>query len=263
VSHLHIPDGVLPLWLIVAGWILAGSLLAFVSLRPRSAKTTRQLPLLGVMAALMLVGMTVEIVPIAYHINLAVMAGIVLGPMLGFLAAFIVNLMLAFFGHGGITVVGLNTLVVAMEAVVGFYLFRAAWSALAGRIPSPAWPAAGATVIALALSTTAMIGIVGLSAVGGGGVPVEHDELSFRNPFEAGLLSMDTGHEGEEHEDEEHEEMSLATFAGLVYALGFFGWILEAGVTGAIVGYVARLRPDLVGVARRPDREVGALSERR
>jgi cobalt/nickel transport system permease protein len=250
MSHLHIPDGVLPIWLIVAGWVLAGGLLAFVSLRARSFQSTRHLPLLGVMAALMLVGMTVEIVPIAYHINLAVMAGIVLGPLMGFLAAFIVNLILAFFGHGGITVVGLNTMVVATEAVAGFYLFRGILSVLRSRMASPAWPAAGATFIALALSTTAMIGIVGLSAAGDGGVPVEHDELSFRNPFEAGLFAIDEPHE-EAADEEEHEGMGLATFATLVYALGFFGWILEAGVTGAIVGYVARLRPDLVGAMRR------------
>jgi cobalt/nickel transport system permease protein len=261
MSHLHIPDGVLPIWLIVAGWLLAGALLAFVSLRTRSLETSRRLPLLGVMAALMLVGMTVEIVPIAYHINLAVMAGIVLGPLMGFLAAFIVNLMLAFFGHGGITVVGLNTLVVALEAVAGFYLFRGILSALAGRVPSPTWPAAGATFIALALSTTAMIGIVGLSTAGNGGVPVEHEELSFRNPFEAGLFSLDQPHE--EEDEEEHEAMNLATFAGLVYALGFLGWILEAAVTGAIVGYVGRQRPDLIGAIGRPGPAGRASSAKR
>ena len=175
------------------------------------------------MAALMLVGMTVEIVPIAYHLNLAVMAGIVLGPVLGFLAAFIVNLMLAFFGHGGITVVGLNTLVVAMEAVLGFYLFRAAVSGLARWVPSLRWAAAGATVVALALSTTAMIGIVALSSLGGGGVPVEHDKLSFHNPFEAGLVSVDTGHEGEAHADDRRRRAEPGNLRGV----GLRPWLLR------------------------------------
>ena len=40
------------------------------------------IPLVGAMAALMLVAMSSEIVPIAYHINLTVLAGILLGPWL-------------------------------------------------------------------------------------------------------------------------------------------------------------------------------------
>jgi len=71
----------------------------------------------------MLVAMSLEILPIFYHINLSVVAGILLGPALGFLAAFIANLILAFMGHGGITVIGLNTLLLGSEAVLGHTLF--------------------------------------------------------------------------------------------------------------------------------------------
>jgi cobalt/nickel transport system permease protein len=53
---------------------------------------------------------------LAYHVNLSVVAGILLRPSLGFLAAFITNLMLAFSGQG-ITVIGLNTLLLGSEAV--------------------------------------------------------------------------------------------------------------------------------------------------
>ena len=70
MSHIHIPDGVLPVWLVAAGWLLAIAILALITLRLRGADRGRQLPLLGVMAALMLVGMSTEIVPIGYHINL-------------------------------------------------------------------------------------------------------------------------------------------------------------------------------------------------
>ena len=41
-------------------------------------------------AAVMLVAMNLEILPIAYHLNMSVVAGILLGPSLGFIAAFIV-----------------------------------------------------------------------------------------------------------------------------------------------------------------------------
>jgi hypothetical protein len=67
-------------------------------------------PLLGIVAALMIVGMSAEIVPIAYHVNLSVIGGILLGPALSAIAAFIVVIVLAMLGHGGVTVIGLNAL---------------------------------------------------------------------------------------------------------------------------------------------------------
>ena len=109
MSHIHIPDGVLPLWLVAAGWVMTLALLFLIARRLSGPEGRRKIPLLGVMAALMLVGMSTEFVPIAYHVNLSVLAGIIVGPAMGFLAAFIVDLILALFGHGGITVVGLNS----------------------------------------------------------------------------------------------------------------------------------------------------------
>lgn len=249
MSHLHIPDGVLPLWLIVFGWFLTGALLLLVSRRLKRGDSGRRLPLLGVMAAVMLVGMSTEIVPIAYHTNLSVLAGIVLGPALGFLAALIVNLILAFFGHGGITVVGLNALVVGAETALGYYLFRGLWSLLKRGGPSPARAAAVATVLTMMASTALMVGIVGLSNLGPAAqFHTGSEGLSFRNPFEYGLISS----EFTESESPAalpapaSEAMDLLSFAKLVVALAALGWVLEAAITGAIVGFVHRVRPDLV-----------------
>src|SRR5512137_2827654 len=141
MSHIHIPDGILPLWLVVAGWVVTLALLFISSRRLSGPEAGRKLPLLGVMAALMLVGMSTEFVPIAYHVNLTVLAGIIVGPAMGFLAAFIVDLILALFGHGGITVVGLNTLIIGAECVLGYYAFHALYRLLRGRVKSVAVPA--------------------------------------------------------------------------------------------------------------------------
>ena len=97
MSHIHIPDGVLPLWLVLAGWALTALGVGLAAYRLRN-ETSRGVPLLGVMAAVMLVSMSTEIVPIAYHLNLSVLAGIILGPAYGILAALVVNLFLALFG---------------------------------------------------------------------------------------------------------------------------------------------------------------------
>lgn len=249
MSHLHIPDGVLPLWLVLLGWLLTGAILFWVSRILARGERGRQLPLLGVMSAVMLVGMSTEIVPIAYHTNLSVLAGIVLGPALGFMAAFIVNLILALFGHGGITVVGLNTLVVGSEAVVGYYLFRGLWWILRRRQSSPALAAAVATAVTLFLSTSLMIGIVGLSNLDPSAhVAVSPEHLSFRNPFEHGFLATELGQaESGQTAGQPEAALDLVGFAKLVFALAFLGWVLEAALTGAIAGFVYKVRPDLVG----------------
>ncbi len=250
MSHLHIPDGVMPLWIIAAGWALTAALLA-LAVRTTRQGEERRLPLLGVMAALMLVGMSLELVPIGYHINLTVIAGIVLGPALGFIAAFLVNLILAFFGHGGITVVGLNTLVIGAEMALGYYLFHGFRSLLRDRV-GVGWEAAATTLFALATSTLLMIGIVALSNVNPAEAApeasaVEPGTLTFRNPFGEGLLRLEAF---PEHEAA-RSQLDLATFAKLVLGLGAIGWTLEAVITGLLASYVALVRPDLVAVTPR------------
>ena len=158
MSHLHIPDGVLPGWLVMAGWLLTALILAFSIYRTRNTELKRKIPLIGIISALMIVCMTIPIIPIAYHINLSVIAGIILGPALAFISIFIVDLIIAMFGHGGITVVGLNTVVVGAEAFIGFYLFQI-FIALIGR-DSVMWSSGLAAVLSLILSTSILVGIV-------------------------------------------------------------------------------------------------------
>lgn len=260
--------------MVALGWGLVGGVLVLVVWRLRGGDSGRRLPLLGVMAAAMLVGMSTEIVPIAYHTNLSVLAGIVLGPALGFLAALIVNLMLALFGHGGITVAGLNTLVVASEIALGFYLFRGARWVLRGRRSGPAWAAATATFLALLTSTLLVIGVVALSNVSPSAYAESSPEgLSFRNPFEHGLITSGLlgGERAHEAEPEPAEagvgsggsgQTDVLTFAKLVLALGFLGWLLESALTGAIVGFVHRVRPDLVGGRPHPVMSAAVASPR-
>src|SRR5512136_2187339 len=153
MSHIHIPDGVLPLWLVAAGWAITLALLFLIARRLSGPDMSRKLPQLGVVAALMLVGMSTEFVPIAYHVNLSVLAGIIVGPTMGFVVAFIVDLILALFGHGGITVVGLNTLIIGAECALGYTIFRGLYRVLKTRINSVAAPAGAAVIITLFVST--------------------------------------------------------------------------------------------------------------
>ncbi len=249
MSHIHLPDGILPLWLVVAGWAVTAVLLGVTLwyLRRNPEELTRRVARLGVVAAIMMVGMSLEVVPIAYHFNLSVLAGILLGPAAGFLAAFVVVFVLALFGHGGITVVGLNTLVIGSEVVLGSLLFRAFGRLVGNR---PFWQAFLTTVAALAVSTTLMVGIIGVAQIN----PAEQAPravIAFKNPFEAGLFRVEVF--AEEPHEAEAESLDLPTFAAVVYTLGAVGWLLEGALTGVIVRYLSQVRPDLL-----PARRVGS-----
>ena len=133
MSHLHIPDGVLPLWLVLSGWAITLPVVWLASRRAAADRESmRKVPLLGVVAALVLVAMSTEVVPIAYHVNLTIVAGVLVGPWLSVIVAFVVVAMLALIGHGGVTVIGLNTVIIAAEMILGWALFRA-FSAALGR----------------------------------------------------------------------------------------------------------------------------------
>ena len=221
MTHMHIPDGVLPVGLWVLGLLLMALAVAFILVRLRGMDMARKIPLLGAVSAVMLVAMSLEILPLAYHINLSVVAGILLGPALGFLAAFITNLMLALMGHGGITVIGLNTLLLGSEAILGhtlFYLFKK-------RLPV-FWSAAIATVLTLIMTTLALIGIVAASHI------------------DPELISH-----GGEHGLRQGGQASVRTFAFMVVSLGSIGWIIEAAITGAVVKFISQVKPDLLAHA--------------
>ena len=254
MSHIHIPDGVLPLWLVALGWIAVGALTALAVRRASSDDLRRRVPLVGALAALMLVGMSSEIIPIAYHINLTVLAGILLGPWLSIVTALIVNVMLALVGHGGVTVIGLNTLVIVVEMTMGWFLFGQFVRVLGKR--RPAVSAGVATVLALFVSTTLLIAIV---AVGGSPAATRESgafdptKLSFQNPLGGGVI---TNVLVAPEEEEQLPELSVVRFATMVYVLGSVGWLIEALITALIVGFVARVRPGLVfdGAIQEPAR---------
>jgi cobalt/nickel transport system permease protein len=215
---MHIPDGILPVWLWVLGFILTSLILGFTLYRLRTMDVKKKIPLLGALSAAMLVVMSIPILP-GYHINLSVVTGILIGPSLGFVAAFIANLILAFMGHGGITVIGLNTLLLGSEAVLGhtlFYLFTK-------RLPV-FWRAALATVVTLFITTTILIGFVALSHI-----------------------DPEILHHGEEHGHGLKEQGSVSTFAVLVLTIGVVGWIIEAAITAAVVKFISQVKPDLLG----------------
>lgn len=237
MTHMHIPDGILPAWLWVSGLVLMAVFLAFSLYRLRAADAKKKIPLLGAMAAAMLVVMNIPEILLPYHMNLSVATGILLGPSLGFVAAFIVNLMLALVGHGGVTVMGLNTLLLGSEAVLGhvfFSLFR--------NVSSIFRRGAAATVLALFFVSVLLIAMVGISHT---------DVAEYFHGHEEGAGGTHEAVQG--HGGAGPAKASLTAFAVMVLSLGVIGWVLEGAITGAVLQFISRVKPDLLAHALHRD----------
>ena len=236
MSHIHLPDGVLPIWLWALGFVVVILLWMILFKLMKKETLTRRLPLLGMMAAVMVLGASVEIIPIAYHVNLTVISGILLGPSLIFLATFVVNVILALFGHGGITVIGLNTLMFSIEGALGYFLFHLFWQVL-GRLSLAVFLA---TFMALVVSTFAMIGVVSLGT--------SHYEELIHQESGKGIIGFEFVNENEGHPKEgvPGKEVNLKRFIAIILPLGFIGWVLEGVITALVARYIHRLRPDLL-----------------
>lgn len=226
MTHLHIPDGVLPVWLVVAGWVAAGLVIYLCSRHLSSSDLAGRVPRVAVMAALMILGMSVPLGIIPFHVNLTVLSGILLGARLGLPAIAAVNIILALMGHGGITVIGLNTLVTGTEVGLGSWLFR--------RLQARVTPgAAAATATALTLVVTFGL-LVAIALASGSEAPW----------FEVGDEDHAAGHV---HEVATESLRPLLFTAVPVFGAGV---VIEAVIAYMVCSYLARVRPDYLELGR-------------
>lgn len=260
MSHIHIPDGVIPAFWAVAGYIATGVILAVALTVIRNADRRALVPRIGVMAALMMAAMSVPLGFIPYHVNLTALTAVTLGPWAGFIAVFITNLMLALVVHGGITTVGLNTLVIGAEVFAAWAVFRGLLFALRvvrgaklGDLSARtvAGIAAIATIAALVLSTSLMVGVVALTQVDPS-MAVHIHEGSESGAYHDGAAGTphdeadaDTAH-GTASAAEGHGPMSLGTFARIVFSLALPGWIIEGLVVASLVAFLVKVRPQTI-----------------
>lgn len=221
-----VPDGVLAPWIWIAAWVGAAAGLSLALWATRHSDRTRLVPLAAVLAAVMTLVMSLELVPLAYEPHLTVLSGILLGPAYAFLATFVFNVLRMLFGDGAVTLLGLNTLLLGLEAVLGYYAFRVLARLLPSRRPTGAGVAAGvATVLALAVATMAFLAVVALGTV-------DLAEVAEENVLQR-IGS---------------EAPGFGAFAGTILTLGAIGWVLEGVVVGAIVAFLRAVRPALVRV---------------
>lgn len=216
VSHLHVVDGVLPWWIVALTLLVAGAVVGGILRARRPEESVRFLARVGVTGAALIVTMSLPLGP-GIHLSLAPLAGMMLGPAGGFLAAFLANASLATLGHGGVTALGANGLFLGSQAVLGGVLFRI----LRGRA-GVRWGAVAATATTLLLAAAGAL--AALRAL-----PLDPD-----------------AHAGHDHGGE---------WGTLVVAvLAVAAAAAETWLTASVIVFLARVRGDLVhgGGAPRP-----------
>ncbi len=227
MAHIHLEDGAFTLvW--VAVWTIAAAgpiLLALYRVGGRRIPTAR----LAIASMCVAVGFAVFQVEIplfgGLHLNLTPLFGILLGPALGSLAALMINIFGAAIGHGGWGMIGANTLVNMVEVVLGYYLFVTLRSKLkVGRFAS----GLGATSVALAISSILIVAIVAVSEI----------------------------------QDSTQTQSQTVNNMAIIGLVNVVAGIVEGIVTGYIVSFLGRVRPDLLaGTEERPPK--GSKDEHR
>ncbi|MGZ4949338.1 MAG: energy-coupling factor ABC transporter permease, partial [Halobacteriota archaeon] len=141
------------------------------------------------------------------HMNLTPLIGILAGPGLGSLIVFIVNVLSAAVGHGGWGLIGANTIINISEISVAFYVFKVTQDRLE------------------MFTRGALAAIAGLSI--GNAVFV--------------LIILVSGIQGTQLSG-----VSLLIYVVQIPILNFIVAVIEAIVTGFVVDYLSKVRPDLI-----------------
>ncbi|WP_321504498.1 energy-coupling factor ABC transporter permease [uncultured Methanoregula sp.] len=216
MAHIHLEDGSFSLLWVIIWWALAIFLLGISLYVFRKAKRPdpRRITIAAFCTAAAFAIFQVDI-PIAggVHINLTPLIGILTGPVIGSLIVFITNILAAAIGHGGWGMIGANTLVNFSEVIVAWATFRLLKRWIPGLFPR----AFIATILGLFVGNCMMIGIILVSGIQG---------VSQSSSQILGGLS-------------------------LIFAINMAVAVIEAFVTGLVVNYMGRVRPDLLGEERK------------
>lgn len=215
MAHIHLPDGSFTFFWVLAWWFFTLALIGAALVWARRRRLgAREITVAAFVTAASFAVFQVEI-PFfgGVHMNLTPLTGILAGPILGSLIVFIVNILSAATGHGGWGLIGANVLVNFSEVMTAWLVF----GALKG-ITSSLFSRAGiATFAGLFVGNIAMIAIILLSGIQG----VTQTSLQ------------------------------ILTGLSILVAVNMGVAVVEAFVTGFIVEYMGKVKPDLLGEAAR------------
>ena len=128
MAHIHLEDGSFTLFWVIVWWAIALLLITAALFWVRSVKKTenRKITLAAFCTAAAFAIFQVSI-PLfgGVHLNLTPLIGILDGPAIGSFVVLIINILSAAIGHGGWGLIGANLLVNVIEVVIGYTVFRA------------------------------------------------------------------------------------------------------------------------------------------
>lgn len=212
MAHVHLEDGAFTLFWVLVWFAVAAGIVSIALYRlGRGQIPTRKLAIASMCVAVGFAAFQIEI-PVfgGVHLNLTPLMGILVGPALGSLCVLTINIFSAAIGHGGWSMIGANTLVNTVEVFLGFYVYRFLRRyAKMGRFSS----GFGAASTALTVSALVAVAIVSVSLIQG--------STQTRAQTMANMTVLAIGN----------------------IIMGLF----EGVVTGYIVSFLGRVRPDLIG----------------
>lgn len=209
---MHIPDGILSLEVSIATSSLSVVAVGYSLRKVKGLLADRTIPLTGMMAALVFAGQMVNfpLVITSGHLLGGVLAATILGPWAGCIALTLVLVVQCFlFGDGGITALGANVLHMAVIGPIGGY---AIYSLIRDRFRN--WKV-GTLVGAVAAAWLTVMAGAALFCI----------EFQLSQPS----AQFDFG--------------SIFTWMVSLHSLIGVG---EALITGLVLGFVLRQRPDLI-----------------
>lgn len=211
MAHIHLEDGSFSPLFVILWWGIALALIAIslYLLRPATQPDRKRIILAAFCAAAAFAAFQVEI-PVAggVHISLTPLIGILAGPVLGILIVFVINILSAGIGHGGWGLIGANVLVNASEVIVAYMIFRV----LKSPVPDLFSRAGIAAFAGLFVGNCVMIGIILISGIQG---------------------------------VNQSPEQILAGLS-LIAAINLGVAVIEALMTGLVVAYIGKMRPNLL-----------------
>ncbi|NJD54003.1 MAG: cobalamin biosynthesis protein CobM [Candidatus Methanoperedens sp.] len=211
MAHVHLPDGTFSIQWIIIWWILA---IIVISLCLYWLKKIRKIDNKSITLAAMLTAASFAIFQVSIplfggvHMNLTPLIGILAGPAIGSIIVFIVNILSAAIGHGGWGLIGANILVNMTEVMVSYAVYKAL-----GKLNLDTFSRAGiGTLIGLLFGNIAMILIILISGIQG-----------------------------------VNQDITTTLYGlSLIAAVNMGVAIIESFITGYVVSYIKKVRPDMV-----------------
>jgi len=211
MAHIHLQDGAFSIQWVIAWWVIAiiilGLCLYWLKKIKKIDNRTTTLAAMLTAAAFAIFQVNIPLFG-GVHMNLTPLIGILSGPAIGGIVVLIVNILSAAIGHGGWGLIGANIIINMAEVTVAYSIYRAL-----GKINLDTFSKAGiGTIAGLLFGNIAMILIILISGIQG------------------------------VNQDMPNTLYGLSLLAAVNMGVA----IIESFMTGYVVSYISRVRPDML-----------------